>query len=88
MRKNALTRQCYFTGDFFTGQWKLSQPYDLELVAEFRETGFVASKKRHIEPPVSNDASNVAIFSHITLDHMLETRKLATVLGISRTSIQ
>lgn len=34
------------------------------LVAKFQETGFAATKKRQIEPPVSNEATKVAILGY------------------------
>jgi hypothetical protein len=62
--------------------------YVLELVKKFQETGNVANKKREIEKPIVNEASEVAVLGQVHLDPTLSTRQLASVSGINRTSIQ
>lgn len=60
----------------------------LQLVRKFRETGSVLNKKREIENPVVNEATEVAILGHVVQDPTLSTRKLANVSGVNRSSIQ
>lgn len=62
--------------------------YVLELVAKFRETGSVANKKRNIENPIRNEAIEVGVLGQVYVDPTLSTRKLDTVCGVSRRSIQ
>jgi Helix-turn-helix domain (DUF4817) len=84
-------RQCaQRAAELFNQQYdkNVSRQYVSELVTKFRETGSVAIKKRQIEPPVRSEATEVALLGHVELDHTLSTRKLATVSGVSRTSIQ
>lgn len=66
----------------------VSRQYVSELVKKFQDTGSVANKKRNIELPIRNEATEVAILGYVALDPTLSTRKLATVSGVSRTSIQ
>lgn len=67
---------------------QVHRKYILELVQKFRETGSVANKKREMDNPVVNEASEVAILGHIVQDPTMSTRHLATVSGIRRSSIQ
>lgn len=62
--------------------------YVLELVAKFRETGSVANKKRNIENPIRNEAIEVGVLGQVYVDPTLSTRKLETVCGVSRRTVQ
>ncbi|CAH2016536.1 unnamed protein product [Acanthoscelides obtectus] len=62
--------------------------YVQELVAKFRETESVANKKRKIENPIRNEAIEVGVLGQVYVDPTLSTRKLVTVCGVSRRTVQ
>ena len=66
----------------------MHRKYVLELVAKFRETGSVANKKRNIENPIRNEATEVGVLGQVIVDPTLSTRKLQTSCGVSRRTIQ
>jgi len=62
--------------------------YILELIAKFRQTGSVANKKRNMENPVRNEATEVAVLGEIVMNPTLSTRKLSDETGVPRTTVQ
>ncbi|CAH1965519.1 unnamed protein product [Acanthoscelides obtectus] len=62
--------------------------YVLELVAKYRETGSVDNKKRNIENPIRNEAIEVGVLGQVYVDPTLSTRKLETVCGVTRRTVQ
>ncbi|CAH2003858.1 unnamed protein product [Acanthoscelides obtectus] len=55
---------------------------------KFREAGSVANKKRNIENPIRNEAIEVGVLGQVYVDPTLSTRKLETVCGVSRRTVQ
>ncbi|CAH2009693.1 unnamed protein product [Acanthoscelides obtectus] len=55
---------------------------------KFRETGSVANKERNIENPIRNEAIEVGVLGQVYVDPTLSTRKLETVCGVSRRTVQ
>lgn len=49
----------------------------LHLVPNFHETGSVLNKKRNLEIPVRNDAVEVEVLGHATMNPTLSRRKIS-----------
>lgn len=62
--------------------------YILELVQKVRDLRSVANDKHEMTNPVENEAPEVALLGYIFQDPTLSKRKLSTILGIKRSSIQ